>query len=61
MGNVLIVGLMFLALSIIVIGLFVMIKGGKVSQKYSNLLMRWRVYLQALAIIMLFLLFASKD
>jgi hypothetical protein len=39
--------LMALTLVTVLAGLGVMVKGGAVNQKYGNLLMRWRVGLQA--------------
>jgi uncharacterized protein HemY len=56
MSNLIIISLMFATLAIVVIGVFCMIKGGDVSKKYSNRLMRMRVTFQAITIILLYLL-----
>jgi len=39
-------------LLVLIVGLFGMLKGGAFNRKYGNRLMRWRVALQALAIIL---------
>jgi hypothetical protein len=44
---------------IMVVGTFAMIKGGEFNKKYSNILMRSRVAMQAISIILLFLLYMS--
>lgn len=52
--------LMLLTMIVLVIGLFLMAKGGKLNKKYSGKLMAARVAFQFLAIIALFILFASS-
>lgn len=42
-------------------GVFVMARGGEASRKYSNVLMRWRVILQALAVVLLLAFFLTAD
>ena len=54
----LIIGLMLLTLGILLAGLFVMLKGGKLNEKYGNRLMVARVIAQATTVILLVLLFA---
>ena len=44
---------------VMIIGTFAMIKGGNFNKRYSNILMRARVGMQALSIIFLFLLYIS--
>jgi hypothetical protein len=48
---------MFLTLAVLVAGIFLMAKGGRINKKYSNKLMIARVFLQSLAIIMLAILY----
>jgi hypothetical protein len=53
--------LIFLTLAVLVAGIILMAKGGKINKKYSNKLMVARVCLQFLAIIMLaFIYFCVK-
>jgi len=44
---------------IMIVGTFAMIKGGEFNKKYSNVLMRYRVGLQAISIFLLFCLYIS--
>ncbi|MDX1923149.1 MAG: twin transmembrane helix small protein [Alphaproteobacteria bacterium] len=39
-------------LVVLVLGLFSMVKGGEFNRKYGNRLMRWRVGLQAVALVL---------
>lgn len=39
-------------LAVLVMGLFSMVKGGDFNRKYGNRLMRWRVGLQAVALVL---------
>jgi len=48
-------------LVVLVIGIFNMLKGGEFNRKHGNRLMRWRVILQAAAVVLLGLLFLLKD
>lgn len=48
-------------LAVLVIGVFNMLKGGEFNRKHGNRLMRWRVILQAGAVVLLGLLFLLKD
>lgn len=41
---------------VLLVGIFSMFKGGAFNKKYSNVLMRWRIGLQAAAVVLLFLL-----
>jgi hypothetical protein len=50
---------MFLVLVSLVLGIIVMAKGGTYSKKYSNKLMKARVYLQGLAIGLFILAYMS--
>jgi len=53
--------LIFLTLAVLVAGIILMAKGGKINKKYSNKLMAARVSLQFIAIIMLaFMYFCVK-
>jgi len=47
---------------ILVFGIIAMSRGGKFNQKYGNKLMRWRVAIQALAVVLvlLFVFVASQ-
>lgn len=47
---------MGLVLLVLLAGIVVMARGGKVAQRYSNVLMRWRVGLQAAAVVLFLLL-----
>jgi len=42
--------------AVLVLGVVSMFRGGAFNRKYGNILMRWRVGLQALAVALLFLL-----
>jgi hypothetical protein len=44
---------------VMIVGTFAMIKGGDFNKKYSNILMRTRVAMQALSIVLLFMLYIS--
>jgi hypothetical protein len=39
-------------LAVLLLGLFSMVKGGEFNKKYGNRLMRWRVGLQAAALVL---------
>jgi hypothetical protein len=55
MSNVfhILLGIAMLAvLAVLVMGLFSMVKGGEFNRKYGNRLMRWRVGLQAVALVL---------
>ncbi|NDE91044.1 MAG: twin transmembrane helix small protein [Alphaproteobacteria bacterium] len=39
-------------LAVLIMGLISMVKGGEFNRKYGNRLMRWRVGLQALALVL---------
>ena len=41
--------------AVLLLGVFSMMKGGELNQKYSNKLMRWRVILQTTAVILILL------
>jgi Hypoxia induced protein conserved region len=41
-------------------GIFLMAKGGEANTKYGNSLMQWRVILQAVSLVLLAVLIASK-
>jgi Hypoxia induced protein conserved region len=43
---------MVAVLAVLVLGLFSMVKGGEFNRKYGNRLMRWRVGLQAVALVL---------
>ena len=49
----------FAVLASLVLGLFVMAKGGETAKKHSNRLMRARVWLQGLALVLLALAILS--
>ncbi|MBM3617562.1 MAG: hypothetical protein FJX23_03350 [Alphaproteobacteria bacterium] len=53
--------LMFSVLGVVLLGLFSMIKGGAFNEKYGNKLMVARVALQALALLVLLLMAATKS
>ena len=57
------IGLALLAvLGVLFAGLFAMARGGEVSRKYSNVLMRWRVGLKGLVLVLFALaMLASID
>lgn len=52
--------LVLATLAVLIAGIVVMARGGKLDKKWSNRLMVARVCLQGTAVVMLFLLFASK-
>ena len=59
---VVLVGIAMVAtLGVLFAGLLVMARGGEASRKYSNVLMRWRVILQALAVVLLLAFFLTAD
>jgi len=47
---------------VLIVGVFTMARGGEFNDKYGNRMMRWRVALQALAVIMMlvFVFMASQ-
>jgi len=51
--------LSLLTLLVVLIGLVTMVKGGKFNEEHSNKLMRLRVGLQAITLLLLFLLVAG--
>ena len=57
---VLLIVLMVAVLGVVLLGLFSMTKGGEFNAKYGNKLMVARVVLQALALLVLFLLVVLK-
>ena len=61
-GTVLLLGLMAATLIVLVIGIFLMGRGGEANRKYSNKLMTMRVVLQgcALAVVAALLYFTKK-
>ena len=58
--HLVILGLMLAVLAVLVVGLVLMVAGGKANQKYSNKLMVMRVVLQGLVLLTLVILFATK-
>ena len=54
---------LFMALTVLVLaaGLFVTFKGGEISLKYNNALMRWRVLFQGASIVILGILFLVSN
>lgn len=52
-SGIIIIAFMLATLLILIVGLVVMARGGKVSKKYSNKLMVLRVVFQAIAILLL--------
>ncbi|MGE3713698.1 MAG: twin transmembrane helix small protein [Alphaproteobacteria bacterium] len=61
MGYYILFALLMATVGVLLAGVVLMSVGGKVNQKYSNRLMRWRVMLQGLAIGLLALLFMAGD
>lgn len=47
---------------VLIVGVFAMARGGEFNDKYGNRMMRWRVALQALAVVLMlvFVLMASQ-
>jgi len=43
-------GAMIVTLAIVIGGLFVMVKGGDLNQRYGNKLMRWRITAQGISL-----------
>lgn len=50
---------MILALVAVIVGVFFMGKGGKLNEKYGNKLMFLRVAFQAVAVVLLYLIFSK--
>ncbi len=50
-----------LTLGVLFAGLITMARGGEVSRKYGNKLMRWRVIMQGIALLILVLAFLTKQ
>lgn len=48
--NIVIVIAMLAVLAVLVTGVVAMLRGGDFNRKYGNVLMRWRVALQAIAV-----------
>jgi hypothetical protein len=55
-----VLGLMLATVVVLIIGLVLMARGGKINEKYSNRLMVARVLLQASAILLLGLMYFVK-
>lgn len=53
--NIAIVALMCVAAVVVLLGFVLMVKGGKLNQKYGNKLMVLRVIVQALALLLVFI------
>ena len=53
---------MIAVVGVLVFGLIAMAKGGEFNEKYGNRMMRWRVALQAFAVVLIviFVIAASK-
>tara|TARA_B000000565_G_scaffold174381_1_gene132123 strand:+ start:8240 stop:8416 length:177 start_codon:yes stop_codon:yes gene_type:complete len=51
---------MFATLFVLALGIGVMLKGGKLNQKYGSKLMRWRVFLQGISLALLALVILRK-
>ncbi len=51
--NWIVVALLIAVVVVLLSGVVLMFRGGPVNSKYGNLLMRWRVGLQALAVLLL--------
>ncbi len=60
-GFVLLLVLMVAVLVVLFVGLGLMLKGGKMNEKYGNKLMVWRVGLQAAALLVLGALVLSSS
>lgn len=61
-GAIILLGLLLAAvLAVLVMGVVGMIRSGGENPQRSNKLMQWRVALQALAILLLFLILASQS
>jgi hypothetical protein len=59
--SILVVVLCIFTLLVLVAGVVVMVKGGKINKEYSNKLMQARIYFQAITIAVLALIiYASK-
>lgn len=61
MGNVLLLGAMGAVLVVLVLGIILMATGGEKNRQYGNKLMGLRVSLQALALLLLAVLFFVKE
>jgi hypothetical protein len=57
--NLLIILFALVTLLTLIAGIYVMGRGGKLDDKYSNRLMQLRVFLQAVTLILLFILMAN--
>lgn len=55
--NLLLIVVMLLVVLVLCAGVIMMIRGGESNQKYANKIMRWRVVLQALALLLVCALF----
>lgn len=51
---------MLVVLGILFAGVIVMARGGEINKKYGNLLMRWRVLMQLVAILLMGLYFLLR-
>lgn len=57
----LLIGIAMLAvLGILLAGVIVMARGGEANHKYGNLLMRWRVFIQFIAVLLILLYFLVR-
>lgn len=61
MGDYLLIGLMLATVIVLMVGIFLMATGGEKNRKYGNKVMGWRVSLQALALVVLAVLFIMKE
>lgn len=59
-GNLLLIIAMAAVTIVLITGIFLMARGGEANRKYSNKLMVMRVVLQAVALVILGVLFAMK-
>ncbi len=55
--NVLLAIAMVAVLGVLFVGIYAMGRGGEFNRKYGNLLMRWRIILQLLAVGIMLLIF----
>lgn len=60
-GGILLIVAMVAVLIVLVLGIFLMATGGEKNRKYGNKIMGLRVTLQAVALVVLAVLFLMKD
>ena len=60
-GFVLLMILMVATAAVLLVGIAVMVKGGKANEKYGNKMMTWRVMLQGAALLLLGVLFMASQ